>query len=95
MTWLLTKIRAYGYIAAGLVVAILTGSLLNERRKHWKEKANHYQAKAKRIRDVAERDNELEAEFQSRRGQAADEIRRGDSSVFRDPSSLFDDKDDS
>lgn len=95
MTWLLAKIKAYAYLGLGLLGTVLSFLLMNERRKHWKRKADDYKTRAHRQRVIAEKDIEIEEQTESRRANARREIEAGDAPAdFRDPNRLFKRKDD-
>lgn len=91
---LLQKLKSYAYSILGSVIALLSIILLNERRKAAKKKAEEYKAIAHRATIIAERDNEIEGQTESRRAEAAREVEKGKHpGIFTDPNRMFSDKD--
>ena len=91
---ILGKLKTYALLILSGLVAVLAFLLkiFGSRSRRLKQQAETYKAQANRARVVAERDNEIEGQTQSRRADAAKELKEtGGSSTFRDPNKLFDD----
>ena len=94
---MLTNLKLYLYAALAFVVTALGLST-----KYFKDKAEREKRGRKRAEkqlehasEVIEQDNVIDVEFKSRRADVAQELKEGGNpTVFTNPNSMFDPKDD-
>lgn len=91
---ILSKIKQYAFSGIALLVTILSLGLARSQVKAAKKRAKEAEAVAHHQKVVAQKDKEILREVKRRRSEAKKELDAGrDPRVFRDPNSLFDDKD--
>lgn len=96
MIW--SKIKLYLYSALGLLIAGLVASTkyFSAKAKKEEKRADNAEAMSDHRENVAEKRDEIDEEFRSRRAEAAQEAKDGNTpGVFRNPNKLFGNKDDS
>jgi len=93
---ILSKLKTYGLVAAGAVMAALVVAVkwLTVRNSRLSRRAETAEARVNHARVVDLADNEIEEQTRSRRADALKELEdTGGSSDFRDPNRLFNDDD--
>jgi hypothetical protein len=89
-----SRIKLYGIAFAGVAISALlvVMRLLTASNSRLRSRAENAEARVKRARVIAERDNEIEEQTESRRAQVKNEIKdTGSSSAIHNPDSLWDD----
>jgi len=83
---ILSKIKQYAFLVLGFVATVLGFFAMKQNRDKWKGRAERAEAKAHRVTVVAKKDSEVEEQHQSRRADAANEIKNdGFSSDLANP----------